>query len=48
MLSLTSIEHEILEDTDLETIINDFVCKKSGITKLFVADIFFKEHTLTE
>jgi len=37
-----SMEHEILEDTDLETIINDFGCKKSGIIKLFVADIFSK------
>jgi len=30
MLSLTSMEHEILEDTDLQTIINDFVCKKAA------------------
>jgi len=30
MLSLLSMEHEILRDTDLETIINDFVCKKWG------------------
>jgi len=37
-----SMEHEILEDTDLETIIDDFVCKKSVIIKLFVADIFSK------
>jgi len=42
MLSLISMKHEILEDTDLEIIINDFVCKKSGIIKLFVADVFSK------
>jgi len=42
MLSLMSMEHEILQDTDLEIIINDFVCKKSGIIKLFAADIFSK------
>jgi len=42
MLRLMSMEHEILEDTDLETIINDFVCKKSSIIKLFVADILSK------
>jgi len=27
MLSLTSMEHEILGDNDLETIINDLTCK---------------------
>jgi len=42
MLSQTSMEREILGDVDLETIINDFVCKKCGIIKLFVADIFSK------
>jgi len=42
MLSLISMEHGVLEDTDLETIINDFVCKKSGIIQNFVADIFSK------
>jgi len=36
------MEHEILGDTDLE--INDFACKKCGITKLFVADFFQKAH----
>jgi len=42
MLSLISMEREILEDTVLETIINDFACKKCGIIKLFVTDIFSK------
>jgi len=36
------MEHEILRDTDLETIINDFACKKCGDMKLFVADFFSK------
>jgi len=36
------MEHEILGDSDLEKIINDFVCKKCGVTKLFVADLFSK------
>jgi len=42
MLSLMSMEHEILGDTDLETTINDFVCNKCGVMKLFVADVFSK------
>ena len=44
MLSLISMEHEICKDTDLEAIINDFGCKKCGVIKLFVADIFQKAH----
>jgi len=32
MLSLMSMEHEILGDTHLETIINDFAWKKCGTT----------------
>jgi len=39
-----SMEHEILGDTDLETIINDFACKKCGVMELFVADFFQKAH----
>jgi len=35
MLSLMGMK--ILGNTDLETIINDFACKQSGVTKLFVA-----------
>jgi len=42
MLSQMSMEHEILGDTDLETIINDFACNKCGVMKLFVADLFSK------
>ena len=42
MLSLMSMKHEILGDTDLETIINDFACKKCGVMKLFVVDFFQK------
>jgi len=41
------MEYGILGDTDLETIINDFACKKCGVVKFFVAD-FFQKHTLTE
>jgi len=40
-----SNEHEIRGDTDLgnlETIINDFACKKCGVMKLFVAAFFPK------
>ena len=48
MLSLMSTEHEILGDTDPETMINDFACNKCGVMKLFVADCFFEKHTLTE
>ena len=44
ILSLMSMEHEILGDTDLETIINDFACKKCGVMELFVADFFQKAH----
>jgi len=40
MLSQMSIEHEILGDTDQETIINNFVCKKCGVMKCFIADFF--------
>ena len=47
MLSLISMEHEILGDTDLETIVNDFVCKKFGVMKLFATD-FFSKSTLKE
>jgi len=36
------MEHEILGDTDLETIINDFACNKCGVMKLFVADFSSK------
>ena len=41
MLSVMSMKHEILGDTDLETIINDFACKKFGVMKLFVVEKFF-------
>jgi len=41
------MEHDILGDTDLETIINDSVCKNCGVMKLFVAD-YFSKHRLTE
>jgi len=44
MWSLMSIKHEILGDAGLETIINDFACKKYGVMKLFVADFFSKAH----
>jgi len=44
MLSQMSTEHEILGDTEQETIINDFVCKKCGVMKCFVADFFQKAH----
>jgi len=37
------MENEILGDTDLETIINNFECKK-----YFSYLTFFKNHTLTE
>jgi len=36
------MEHEILGDTDLETITNDFACKKCDVMTLFVADFFSK------
>jgi len=36
------MEHEIRGDTDLETIFNDYVCKKCGVRKPFVADFFSK------
>jgi len=39
MLLLMIMNHEILGNTDLETI-NDFVCKKCGVMKVFVADVF--------
>jgi len=38
------MEHAILEDTDLESNINDFASKKCGVMKLFVADFFQKWH----
>jgi len=41
------MEHDILRDTDLETITNVFECKKCGVMKLLVAD-YFSKHTLTE
>jgi len=44
MLSPINVKHEILGDTDQETIINNFVCKKCDVMKLFVADFFQKEH----
>jgi len=40
MLSLMSMEQEILGDMDLETIINDFMSKKCGVMKLFTGDFF--------
>jgi len=42
MLSLISSEHEILGDEHLETIINDFMCKKWVDMKLFVAEFLQK------
>jgi len=48
MLSLTSMEHEILGDSDLETIIYDFACKKMRCHEPFCSWLFFKKHTLTE
>jgi len=42
MLSLISSEHEILGDAHLETIINDFMCKRWVVMKLFVADFLQK------
>jgi len=45
---LSPMSMEILGDTDLETIINDFGCKQFGVMKLFVAVFFSRKHTLTE
>jgi len=42
MLSQMSMEHEILGDTDLETIINDFACNKCGVMKHFIPELFSK------
>jgi len=39
------MEHEILGDTDLETIINDFGCKKRR-HETFCSWRLFKQHTL--
>jgi len=38
------MEHEIPGDMNLETIINDFPCKKCGTMKHFIADFFQKAH----
>jgi len=37
-------EHEILGDTDLETIINDFACKEMRRYVTFLADFFQNTH----
>jgi len=42
-----SLEHEILGDTDPETIINDFACKNAASWN-FLQLTFFQQHTLTE
>jgi len=42
MLSPMSMEHEILGDTDLETIIKDFECKKCDAMKYLVVDFLQK------
>jgi len=44
-----SMEQEILGDTDLETIINEFASKKCNVMKLSTAELFQRAHiTLTE
>jgi len=43
-----SMEHEILGDTGLETIINDFACKTMRCHETFRTWLFFKKHIFKE